>query len=279
MEVWEMSDDKRQDHLVAVARRLLAEETKLAEAAVRSQSYVREPAAAREVVERLEPLARAHAEALKAYVTQEDGSLPEPQAPDHLPSTAPDDVSGFASLVLQDLYVQLDRLAIGYAAFHAAAMRLFEPPIRQLAPKHLREHAETAQTIALVLPQVTALELAARGLNCMCVCPMCSIGICGCVAGATGTVAQIWRDTAPKAAEQPGYLLQSPRPGSQMAEHSVPGGAFLIAVNGQRAPEHDASGVQALINSSKHGEDIRLEIRVGDELREMVVRRADKSGP
>jgi len=180
-----------------------------------------------------------------------------------------------AAATLRQLFTLVNELAIGYTALDAMAMRLFEPPLRELAPRHLRVHTEAAQAITQLLPRVVAGELSQEGLTCMCPCPMCSIGVCGCVAGATTHVTDAWRETAPVPAAMPGYPLQSPRPGSQLAALGIPGGARVLAVDGAAVASHPHD-VQAAIRKHQTGEEIRLRIQSGaEEPRDIIVTRAD----
>lgn len=270
-----MPGTRREGMFGEAVARLLLEEERLAKRATERGGDAAHVAPARELVDRVAAVAGQHTEALRAYLARAGGDVPATAAPAASPAVTAGGVSGVASALLEALYVDVSGLSIRYAALHAAAMRLFEPPLRQLAPHHLRDWAEVAQLLTVRLPQVLSLELAAAGQTCRCPCPMCSIGICGCVAGATAVVSDAWRETAPQPLEQPGYLIQAPRPGCQLESLGVPGGAYLLSVNGARVPEHDPAGVQAKVAPCPHGEDIRLEVLVAGEARELIVRRAD----
>ncbi len=272
-----MTAEDRRERILMTVRSLLSQEEDLVQAMTRRGDLVKEPDRARTLVESLHDQSRAHCEALRRYLDETGARAPEMRSgvPEVRRAEGQSALPDSASLVLQDLFVQLNSLAIGYTALHTMAMRLFEPPLRELAPDHLRRHAAAVQEIAVVLPQVVATELAGAGLTCACPCPMCSIGICGCVAGATATVTDAWRETAPQPAPQPGFFLQAPRAGSQLAGFAIPGGAHLASVNGERMTEHHPYEVFTAISACKPGEDIRLQVLVGDESREIVVRRAD----
>ncbi|MGD9932809.1 MAG: hypothetical protein AB7T37_03740 [Dehalococcoidia bacterium] len=272
-----MTDTMRKGMFARAAHRLQLHEERLALRATDRAGAVAQFAPARELVDRIATTAEQHMEALKSYLADAgENDVPAASAPSSLAAMkSAEGISGHAAGLLEDLYVDVNALSAGYASLHAAAMRRFEPRMRKLAPRHLREWAAVAQAFMVRLPDVVSLELAADGLPCCCPCPMCSIGICGCVAGATAVISDAWRETAPQAIDQPGYLLQSPRPGSQLESLGIPAGAYLLRVNGAVVPHHSAPGVQETIVPCQHGEDIQLDVLVDGVRREICVRRAD----
>jgi len=117
---------------------------------------------------------------------------------------------------------------------------------------------------------ITAGELAGGGLECQCICPMCSIGACGCVSLATATVNEARRETAPGGEPPPGFLLQRPRPASQLAVAGVHGGDRLLKVDGQQV--QSIGETQAAIRKHGIGEEIRLLVQhESEEPREIRV--------
>ena len=134
---------------------------------------------------------------------------------------------------MRDLSLAFHHCALSYAILYEVALRLYEPRLREIAPEHLKAHADAALSTARLLPQVVAWHLAQDGLLCACTCPMCSPGACGCVASGTETLITAWRD-APTESEPPGFVLQFPRPGSELARAGQRGGDLLLAVDGQQ---------------------------------------------
>ena len=139
------------------------------------------------------------------------------------------------------------------------ALRLYEPRLREIAPEHLKAHTDAALSMARLLPGVVARELDQEGLHCACVCPMCSIGACGCVAYSTDTLNAVWRDAAPAASEPPGFVLQPPRPGTELARAGVEGGELLLAIDNRQV--RGFSEIQAAIRKHALGDEVRLLIQ------------------
>jgi PDZ domain-containing protein len=173
--------------------------------------------------------------------------------------------------VLRDLCLAFHHLALSYAMLHEVALRLYEPRLREIAPEHLKAHADAALSTARLLPGVVAWQLAQEGLHCACICPICGLGACGCVSYATETLIAAWRDAAPTESEPLGFVLLPPKPGSELARAGVQGGELLLAVDGQqmrgRAEVYDAISKHAL------GDEVRLLIqRTSESPREVTVR-------
>ena len=153
--------------------------------------------------------------------------------------------SPIASLLrLPSLPDQLSRLlSADYAAFNYAAhrysvlvelaLRLYDPALRELAPKHLRTYTRAARLFNHLLPPVIVGELNREGLDCRCICPMCSIGACGCMAAGRYFINAAWQESEPEINGQPGFLLTPPRRDSQLAQSSVRAGDRLLEVDGQ----------------------------------------------
>jgi hypothetical protein len=161
--------------------------------------------------------------------------------------------------------------SIGYAAMFEVALKLYEPPLRELAPRHLHDHAEAAASINQLIAGAVARELAEVGLECRCICPMCSIGACGCVSFATETLTASWRETLSARDETPGFPLQAPKPDSQLALAGVLGGDRLLRVDDQ--PVRSVGDIQAAIRRHPLGGELRLSVKQEpSEPRELRVR-------
>ena len=83
------------------------------------------------------------------------------------------------SAALAEAFGALNEAAFRYGVLTTMAFRLYEPPLRELAPKHLRDYAEAAQAIIQLIPPAMAAAGRDRGLECQCICPMCSFGAFG----------------------------------------------------------------------------------------------------
>lgn len=211
-------------------------------------------------IRRLRPKVQTHHDRLATYLKDSGGAEPGPE------TIGPQSTSREAtalSEVLRDLCLAFHRCALSYAMLYEVALRLYEPRLREIAPKHLKAHADAALSTARLLPGVVAWQLAQDGLLCACICPMCSIGACGCVALGTKTLTEAWRDAAPTESEPPGLVLQAPRPESQLARAGVQGGELVVAVDGQQV--RDFWEVQVAIRKHALGDEVGLLIQRGSE--------------
>jgi hypothetical protein len=239
-------------------------------------------AAAAEVGEallRFAGMAGEHRTALEAYLASiggSAGSRADPAA--GIAAVGPAGRVGTSS-ALAEAYGRLNEAAFRYGLLTTMAFRLYELPLRELGPKHLRDYAEAAQTINELIPPTVAAELRDRGLECQCICPLCSLGACGCVNASTRLINVAWRDAAPPREGTPGLLLQPPRPDSDLARAGFRGGEVLLAVEDRQIREfRDIPDVQAAIRDHAPGEDLRLRVqRGGEEPAEVRVRRGGAS--
>lgn len=271
-----MADDGRQETLRRYVTELLALESDLEAAVDRQRETARAHADVGAAVERFHGMIRGQRDALRAYLESIDGGEARPAKSAVAPlfragaeaaeTRGPQPVTD----VLRADYAAFNYAAISYAVLFEMALRLYEAPLRELAPKHLRAYAEAAQTINQLIAGIAAGELAEVGLECQCICPMCSIGACGCVSLATATVNEAWRETAPGGEATPGFPLQRPRSDSQLALAGVQGGDRLLEVDGQQV--QSIGEIQAAIRKHGIGEELRLLVqRESEEPREIRV--------
>jgi hypothetical protein len=213
-------------------------------------------------------MVQTHRDRLAAYLKDSGGAEPGGE------STSPQSTSSEATALsesLRDLCLAFQRCALSYATLYEVALRLYEPRLREIAPKHLKAHADAALSTARLLPGVVAWQLAQDGLLCACICPMCSIGACGCVALGTKTLITAWRDAVLTESEPPGFALQPPKPESDLARAGVQGGELLLAVDGQQVRTTDE--IQDALRKHALGDEARFLIQRSSECpRELVVR-------
>jgi Cation efflux family/PDZ domain len=100
---------------------------------------------------------------------------------------------------------------------------------------------------------------------------------CGCVDYGTQTLTRAWRDAAasrpglpwpsevPTESEPPAFVLQTPKPDSQLARAGVLGGELVLAVDGQQV--RDFWEVQVAIRKHSLGDEVGLLIQRGSETR------------
>lgn len=233
-------------------------------------------------IQRLRPMAQMHRDQLANYLKDSGGAEPSREA------TSPQSTSRDAtalSEVLRDLCLALHHLALGYATLFEVALRLYEPRLREIAPKHLKAYVDAALSTAQLMPGVVARQLAQDGLHCACLCPMCDLGACGCVDYGSQALTTAWRDAAasrpslpwpsevPTESEPPAFVLQTPKPDSQLARAGVLGGELVLAVDGQQV--RGFWDIQLAIRKHSLGDEVHFLIQRGPESsREIIVRHA-----
>lgn len=264
-----MADDRRQGVLRQYVAELLALESDLETAVDGQRQTVGQHADVAAAVERFHEMIRGQRDVLQAYLEgigyQE--ARPAKSVAASLfttggPATPMEHEQPLTDVLRAD-YAAFNYAAVSYAMLFEMALRLYEPPLRELAPKHLRAYAEAAQAINQLIAGVAAAELAEAGLECHCICPMCGIGACGCVSLGTATVNQAWRETAPDAERPPGFPLYPPKRDSQLALAGVQGGDRLLEVDGQRVQA--IAEIQAAIRKHAIGEELAILVQHASE--------------
>lgn len=148
------------------------------------------------------------------------------------------------------------------------SLRLYVPTLRELAPQHLQDYA---QAVNHIIAPVVAWELLQDDLGCNCICPMCTMGVCGCVSACTAWIDEVWQEAALAADRPPGFLLQAPRPGSQLGLAGAQGGERLLEVGGQ--PVQNFYDIQTAIRRHAIGEEVCLRVvGASDGVRDIIAR-------
>ena len=202
-------------------------------------------------IQHLQPMVLAHRDQLVTYLIEYCAVEPSQEMARPTP-TFREAIA--LSEVLRDLCLAFHHCALSYAMLFELALRLYEPRLRKLAPEHLKAHADAALSTALLVPGVVAWQLDQEGLHCACICPMCSLGACGCVAYGTDTLTDAWRNAAPTASEPTGFVLPPPKPGSELARAGVQGGELVLAIDDQRV--RGFSEIQAAIRKHALGDEV-----------------------
>jgi hypothetical protein len=255
-----MTADLRSETIHRSVTELLALEGEVAGRLERAQRLSAGHVDTLAVIQRLRPTVQMHRDQLVTYLTDSVSGGPgwetkSAQSPSR-------EVTALAE-VLRDLSLAFHHCALCSATLFEVALRLYEPRLREIAPQHLTAHADAALSIARLLPGVVAWQLAQDGLLCSCICPLCSIGACGCVAYGNHTLTTAWRDAVAVESEQPGFVLQTPKPDSQLARSGVQGGEMLLAVDGQHV--EDFAEAQAAVRKHTIGDEVRFLLQRGSE--------------
>jgi hypothetical protein len=252
--------DQRGQEISRRVMELLALEREL-EAAVGSQRQaMRAYPDAADAVETFHAMIKEHRDALTSYL-DDRGEGADPIASGVRAFVGDGRHPQAVSDILRNDYAAFTYAAISYAMLVELAFRLYDPALRALAPQHLNGYAEAAQTINQLIVSTIADELAAVGLECHCVCPMCSMGACGCVSLGNAMLSGAWHEAPAVGEAEPGFPLHPPRSGSPLALAGIQRGDRLLEVDGQHV---DSIGeIQAAIRKHAIGDDVHLLLQCG----------------
>ena len=156
--------------------------------------------------------------------------------------------------------VALDAAFVYEAAYETARLS-YDDDTCDLLEAHLTEYGATVVNARRALPHTVAREMRRLGVTCVCRCPMCSIGACGCVRNTLATVELAWGGQEPGRASGL-TMLTPPRPGSQLAEAGLKEGDRVMAVDGEE------------VGSNQEMQDALCRHEVGGEVHLDVERRS-----
>ena len=271
----DMSNDKGQLALQDRLMQLIADEVEIVRALERQIALEPEHAGASKTLTTIHAAVKGHGESLRSQLGVSPGSLPASVGSpigDLIDSAMIG--TGRTQLLSNTLradFAAFSYAALGYAALFEMSLRLYVPALQEIAPQHLQDYAQAAQAVNHVIAPVVAWELLQDDLSCSCICPMCTLGACGCVSCCTDTLDDVWQEAALAADTPPGFLLQAPRPGNQLLLAGVQGGDRLLEVGGQ--PVQSFMDVQAAIRRHALGEEVCLRVvGASDEGRDIIAR-------
>lgn len=156
--------------------------------------------------------------------------------------------------------------ATGYGVLVQLSLRLYDPELRELAPRHLRSHAQAVRLLNHLLPEVVVQELDRHELDCRCICPMCGLGVCGCTVAGRDWIGEAWREAGPEVDDRPGFVITTPRRGTQLAGRGVRSGDRLVAIDGQPIRTSGIAAlreVQTAIRRHELGDELQVTIAHG----------------
>ena len=271
----DMTNDKGRQALQDRLMHLIADEVEIVRALERQIALKPTHPEATKTLTTIHAAVKGHGETLRSQLGVSPGSPPAAvRSPigDLIDSALTG--QGQTQLLSNDLradFAAFSYAALGYAALFEMSLRLYVPALREIAPQHLQDYAQAARAVNHVIASVVAWELLQDDLTCSCICPMCTLGACGCVYACTNTIDEVWQEAALAVDSPPGFLLQAPRPGSQLLLAGVQGGDRLLEVDGQ--PVHNFMDVQAAIRRHAIGEEACLRVMDSSgEGRDIIVR-------
>lgn len=179
------------------------------------------------------------------------------------------------STALQIIYTMFNQAVIGYATLHSLSTRFLDSPFvadegtsYHLTRQHTQNYVQAIQQISRVFHDVVIWELDEKGLECHCICPSCSAGICLCAMAGRWFLRDTWVQAGPIAADE-GVYVQLPKENSAAMKAGLHRGDVVLAVGGK---EIDSLwDLQESMENAASGEDIQLTVRHDSDLIEDVV--------
>ncbi|MEE8488093.1 MAG: LuxR C-terminal-related transcriptional regulator [Gemmatimonadota bacterium] len=222
-------------------------------------------------VEEIEALARDHIGTIRARLgAASNGHITLPANP----ASARSDRDWLSDLhpvstSLRIAYALLNEAIIGYSMIQPIASRFRdswlasdEGTTGHLARQHTQDYVAAAGWIMEMIHDVVIWELDAGGLECLCTCPSCSIGVCVGPASSRSIVAQAQSAVLPVEA-RPGIHVHRPRTGSAAAEAGLRRGDVIMAVNGTRIDS--ISRLQTEVRNHQPGHRMKFRVQRGTE--------------
>lgn len=176
-----------------------------------------------------------------------------------------------ASAAAQAAYITVGEAFAAAAALVATGRLMFEGVACDLAVDRMKTYTEVTKALNALLPQVVGWELREQGLACHCICPMCGLGVCGCIWASLHLIDSASGGPGLTAPDDRGIPLRSPpRAGSQVAAAGGRQWDRVVAVDDE--PVRSAPELQAALRRHSIGEEVRLRVERDGESRELVVR-------
>lgn len=178
---------------------------------------------------------------------------------------SPDALAFLASTALQEVYGLCSEALIGYALLGSLSSRsrdsnsiADEGTSMHLAIQHTDDYVRAIQDISRQINDVLLWELDRDGVECQCLCPSCSVGICLCAAWWRDVLSEAWSEAGPINSDI-GIYIQEPKKGSAATQAGLVRGDVILTVNGD---EIVSSGdIQRALRDCPPGEAIQLTVR------------------
>lgn len=162
-----------------------------------------------------------------------------------------------ASDAVREIAAMAAELALGYETAYQTGRLMYDRETCDLLESLLAGAVAALVAARGALPHVVARELRDAGAPCACQCPMCSLGLCGCVRATLSAVSSAW--TGHELDSERGLsLLTPPRPDSQLAEAGLVEGDRIVTIDGVEVGSN--AEVQAALRRRDIGQQVRLDV-------------------
>ena len=246
---------------------MLALETAIEQRLEELAPEVSDHAEATALLTRFHTLSRDQRRALEARLKALAGNeLPSSESMAIYASTKPPEGAVYpVSSFLQEIYTLYSQAVIGYVTLGSLSTRALdswfiadEGTSAHLARQHISNYVGAIQEISRLINDVVLWELDRDGLECQCICPSCSVGVCLCSTGWRSILSSAWSEAGPIANEE-GIFVQHPRQDSAAAHAGLVRGDVIIATGGDKI--ESLGDMQNAVSHSQPGEEICLTVR------------------
>jgi len=169
------------------------------------------------------------------------------------------------STALRIIYTMFNQAVIGYAALHSLSTRFLDSPFvadegtsYHLTRQYTQNYVQAIQQLSRLLHDVVIWELDEKGLECQCMCPSCSAGICLCALAGRWFLRDTWATAGP-IVEDEGVYIQLPKQNSAAMKAGLRKGDVVLAV-GEQAID-SLWDLQEAMENAASGEGVQLTVR------------------
>ena len=170
-----------------------------------------------------------------------------------------------ATSSLQAIYTLYHQALVGYAMLGSLASRSLdsssiadEGTSTHLAIQHTDDYVGAIQKTSRLINDVLLWELDRDGVECQCLCPSCSAGICPCAVWWRNVLSDAWSEAGP-IANDVGIYVQQPKQGGAATQAGLVRGDVILAVEGKEI--ESLGDIQSAVRNSQPGEAIQLTVR------------------
>ena len=229
------------------------------------------------VLRDFQAMARAQRQALETRLRKIADAVPSSQGstPILLVERLSREVENPVSTALQITYTMFQQAIIGYAALHSLSTRFLDSPSVadegtsfHLAQRHTQNYVQAIQQISRLFHDAVIWELDEKGLECQCMCPSCSAGICLCAMAGRWFLRDTWVKAGP-IAEDEGVYIQLPKQQSAATKAGLRKGDVVLAVGDQAIGS--LWDLQEAMENAASGEGVQLRVRRDSGVIEEVV--------
>lgn len=168
------------------------------------------------------------------------------------------------STALQQASTVMNHAVTGYAMLRSIALRFRDSALigegntGDIAEQHTKTYVEAVHKIDQTLHNIVLWEMDLEGVECLCTCPCCGLGVCLCAQGPRRTLSDAWVEVGP-ISDEAEVFIHPPRLGSAAATAGLQHGDVIIAADGKDFESHVT--LQGIVAGHESGETIELHVR------------------